>query len=67
LTEPIIAALIAERKRRGWSCGDIARKIGVSRQAVNYWESGQTDPRLICLYRWADVLDFDLALFRRRR
>ena len=33
-----------ERKKNGWSQEELAEKLGVSRQAVSKWESGQSDP-----------------------
>lgn len=38
--------IIMLRRRRGWSQEEFAEKIGVSRQAVSKWESGQSNPEL---------------------
>lgn len=32
----------ALREDKGWSQADLARRVGVERAAVSYWESGQT-------------------------
>ena len=34
----------AHRIMRGWSQGDLARRLGVSRPAVAQWESGRNRP-----------------------
>jgi putative transcriptional regulator len=47
------------RAERGWTQGDLARQLGVSRQTVNAIETGRYDPSL--------PLAFAIAkLFRRR-
>lgn len=45
--------LSALRAERGWSQGDLARHLGVSRQTVNAIENGRYDPSL--------PLAFDIA------
>ena len=51
-----LAELRAERE---WSQGDLAEKLGVSRQTVNALERGKYDPSLPLAFRIA-------RLFRRR-
>jgi putative transcriptional regulator len=47
------------RAERGWTQGDLAKQLGVSRQTVNAIETGRYDPSL--------PLAFAIAkLFRRR-
>jgi putative transcriptional regulator len=46
------------RAVRGWSQGDLARHLGVSRQTVNAIETGKYDPSLPLAFRIA-------KLFRR--
>ncbi|MGC2029413.1 MAG: helix-turn-helix transcriptional regulator [Steroidobacteraceae bacterium] len=47
------------RSERGWTQGDLAKQLGVSRQTVNAIETGRYDPSL--------PLAFAIAkLFRRR-
>lgn len=42
------------RKRRGWKQADLAKRLGVSVQAVSNWERGQNDPeyaRVVEIFR----------------
>ena len=48
------------RGERGWSQGDLAEKLDVSRQTVNAIETGKYDPSLPLAFRIADV--FALAI-----
>jgi putative transcriptional regulator len=41
------------RARRGWSQGDLADALGVSRQSVNALETGKYDPSLPLAFRIA--------------
>ena len=50
---PRLAAL---RTERGWSIDEVAARLGVSRQAVWYWETGQRVPRQRLFRRVAEVL-----------
>lgn len=43
------------RTERGWSQGELARKLGVSRQSVNAIETGKYDPSLPLAFRIAAV------------
>ena len=48
------------RKSRGISQEELAEQIGVSRQAVSKWESGQSTPdleKIILLSDYFDVAD----------
>jgi putative transcriptional regulator len=45
--------LRALRGERGWSQGDLARRLGVSRQTVNAIETGKYDPSLPLAFRIA--------------
>ena len=47
------------RAERGWSQGDLAERLGVSRQTINALERGRYDPSLPLAFRIA-------ALFERR-
>ncbi|HSS28792.1 MAG TPA: helix-turn-helix transcriptional regulator [Usitatibacter sp.] len=38
--------LSERRAQRGWSQGDLAERLGVSRQTVNAIETGKYDPSL---------------------
>ena len=43
----------AHRETQGWSQGELARRLGVSRQAVNAIETGKHDPSLTLAFRLA--------------
>ncbi len=38
-------ALVAFQKQEGFSTGDLAQRLGVTRQAVWYWETNRRKPR----------------------
>ena len=53
--------LFHARKRRGFSQEDVAQRLGVSRQTVSKWETGETVPdirqskkrwRRFIIFRW---------------
>ena len=48
------------RAERDWSQGDLADRLGVSRQSVNAIETGKYDPSLPLAFRIADL--FALAI-----
>ena len=48
------------RAERDWSQGDLAERLGVSRQSVNAIETGKYDPSLPLAFRIADL--FNLAI-----
>lgn len=52
--------IIDLRKQKKLSQGQLAEIIGVSRQAVSKWESGQNSPDTIRLIQLADILDTDV-------
>jgi putative transcriptional regulator len=45
------------RAERGWSQGDLAERIEVSRQSVNAIETGKYDPSLPLAFRIAKLFD----------
>ena len=45
------------RAERGWSQGDLARQLEVSRQTVNAIEVGRYDPSLPLAFRIARLFD----------
>jgi len=55
------------RAKRAWSQGDLAEKLGVSRQTVNALETGKYDPSLPLAFKIArlfgrrieDVFEYD--------
>ena len=48
------------RAERGWSQGDLAERLDVSRQSVNAIETGRYDPSLPLAFRIAQL--FELAI-----
>jgi len=48
------------RAERSWSQGDLADRLGVSRQSVNAIEAGKNDPSLPMGFRIAEL--FGLAI-----
>ena len=45
------------RAERGWSQGDLAERLGVSRQTVNALERGKYDPSLPLAFKIARLFD----------
>jgi len=45
------------RAERGWSQGDLADRLGVSRQTVNALERGKYDPSLPLAFRIARLFE----------
>jgi putative transcriptional regulator len=43
------------RTERGWTQGDLAERLGVSRQTVNALERGRYDPSLELAFKAADL------------
>ena len=48
-TTDIGMRILAFREKEGLSIGELADKLGLSRQAVWYWETGQRTPRQAAL------------------
>lgn len=53
-------SLPALRADRGWSQGDLADKLSVSRQTVNSIEKGRYDPSLPLAFRIARLFDLPI-------
>lgn len=53
--------LIKARKRLGMTQADVAKKIGVTRQAVGAWESGASNPDFINFFGWAAAVGVEIA------
>lgn len=48
----IVGAIVAERRRRGWSQADLADRLGVVQSAVGNWEAGRNKiplPQLVSI------------------
>lgn len=50
-------ALRALRAERGWSQGELAERLAVSRQSVNAIETGRFDPSLPLAFRIARLFE----------
>jgi putative transcriptional regulator len=48
------------RAARGWSQGDLADALGVSRQTTNALENGRYDPSLPLAFRIADLFELPI-------
>ena len=48
------------RAERGWSQGDLADKLDVSRQSVNAIETGKYDPSLPLAFRIAELFELGI-------
>lgn len=55
------------RRQRKLSQGDLAKAMGVSRQAVSKWENDQTSPDTIKLIQLAEFLDTDVEFLATGR
>jgi transcriptional regulator with XRE-family HTH domain len=42
--EPFTSIVVAELARRGWSQGELARRVGVSQPAVSRWLANEREP-----------------------
>jgi transcriptional regulator with XRE-family HTH domain len=56
------SALVAARRRRGWSQGEVADRIGVSRDYIGDLESGQLSLQVSRLMRLFGELGVDVVL-----
>jgi putative transcriptional regulator len=48
------------RAERDWSQGELAQRLGVSRQSVNAIETGKYDPSLPLAFKIARVFDLSI-------
>lgn len=48
------------RAERDWSQGDLAERLGVSRQSVNAIETGKYDPSLPLAFRIAQLFELPI-------
>jgi putative transcriptional regulator len=48
------------RGDRGWSQGELAERLGVSRQSVNAIETGKYDPSLPLAFKIAELFDLKI-------
>ena len=52
--------LKALRLEKGLTGPELGEKIGYTKQAINNWEAGRTEPNIATLCRLADALEVDL-------
>lgn len=48
-----------ERQKRGWSCSDVAKKVGVNPETIRLIEVGKRDPSYKILVKFLDLFDFN--------
>lgn len=52
--------IVALRKEKDISQGDLAKRLNVSRQAVSKWEQGQSSPDTVKLIQLAQILETEV-------
>lgn len=62
----LIQTLISERKKRGLSHETIARKAGISRQALGKIEAGQTNPTMLTMFKVISAMGMTLEAFVKK-
>jgi len=55
-------AIKVERARKNWTQGDLAQKIGISRQSVNSIETGKFIPSTVLALKMANVFGVNVEL-----
>lgn len=55
--------LIQARKKKGMTQGELAERIGSSRQAISKWENNETKPDIEKLFKLCDVLEVTIEDF----
>lgn len=67
-TQPLRAALSAERRRRGWTQANLGQRLGRDTYSiVSGWERGVREPTLTNFLQWAHTLGFRVELVPNRR
>lgn len=59
--ERLIRQIIRARIQRGWSQGDLARALSVSRPVVSRLEAGDTDPKWSTIVKVFTLLEIPLT------
>lgn len=68
----LAAQLTAERKRRGWTQGELGERMvkpdgkHATQGEVSRWESGEISPQYSTVVMWADALGVDVSIFMER-
>jgi len=60
MDDPVKNRLKVLRAERNWSQGDLAERLGVSRQSVNALETGKYDPSLPLAFRIARLFGLQI-------
>ncbi|MCS3433761.1 helix-turn-helix domain-containing protein [Klebsiella sp. BIGb0407] len=60
MRKQLIAAMAQKRRQSKITQEKIAGQIGVSKQAISKFESGNSSPTLDVVFRYADALNIDL-------
>ena len=60
MDDPVKNRLKVLRAERDWSQGDLAERLGVSRQSVNALETGKYDPSLPLAFRIARLFGLQI-------
>jgi transcriptional regulator with XRE-family HTH domain len=63
--DPIIEQLKNLRISLDMTQQAVAQLMGAKQSMVSEWESGNKQPRLASLHRWAEALGYDLTLTPR--
>ncbi len=61
MVSEVVAALVAERQRRGISQNALAKRSGLSQSGFRYIELGKAQPTLASLLRISRALDMPLG------
>ncbi|EPA1042901.1 helix-turn-helix domain-containing protein [Enterobacter bugandensis] len=60
MRKELVAAMAHKRKQKKITQAMIANEIGVTKQAISKFESGNSSPTIDVVFRYADVLGVDL-------
>lgn len=62
----LIQTLAQERKKRGLSHETVAKKAGISRQALGKIEAGQANPTMLTVFKIVSAMGMTLEAFVRK-
>jgi transcriptional regulator with XRE-family HTH domain len=63
---PLVHALRKKRYERGISQNKLAILMGYAPKSVKTWEAGLAQPRLDAFKNWAQTLDLEIKLVKRK-
>ena len=55
--------LIQARHDSGMTFSELAKKVGVSQQAISHWETGKRTPKPKSAQKYANILGFEWTKF----